>query len=451
MTKSLKQIVFSLLISVAMAVLYWHISFRTSNENFFMFINQYFILFALFLLLVKIESNFKRLLLFAIVSRILLVFAVPQLSPDFYRFIWDGELLTQGINPYAHVPNDLISFNGFYDSQYMRSLYNGMTQLSQGNYTNYPVLNQIIFFIPTYFFDSIQANVISLKIMILLADLGAIYFLKKILDQFKLPVQKLWFYALNPFILIEFVGNMHFEGVMIFFLLGAIYFVLKRNWLTAGTLLGLSIQIKLLPLMLLPFFFKNLKWRKSIGFMAVTFIVVMLFGMFLWNKQLYFDNMMSSIKIYFTTFEFNSSLFGVVNHFKSESMGWNATYITGPLMSKIATVCIILLAILRHYKSPIDIIKGMLFALVIYFAFGTTVHPWYISMILVLSILTNYKFGLIWTLLVPLTYYTYQSAEDGLILRYVEYGIVYSVLIYEIIKYWKKGLINCDFKSFFTT
>ena len=285
--------------------------------------------------------------------------------------------------------------------------------------------------------------------MLVLADLGSIYFLKKILDQLKLPIQKLWLYALNPFILIEFIGNIHFEGVMIFFLLAAIYFVIKHNWLTGGTLLGLSIQIKLLPLMLLPFFFKNLKWRKSLGFTAVTFIVVILFGMFLWDKQLYFENMMSSIKIYFTTFEFNSSIFGIVNHFKSQSMGWNTTYITGPMLSKMATVFIVILAVLRHYKAPIDIIKGMLFALVIYYAFATTVHPWYVSMILVLSIFTNYKFGLIWTLLVPLSYYTYQSAEDGLILRYVEYGIVYAVLIYEIIKYWQKGLINWDFNSFF--
>ena len=447
MTKSLKQTVLTLLISIAMTVLYWHISFKTPNEDFFGFISQYFILFALFLLLVKIETNFYRLLAFAILSRILLLFSVPELSPDFYRFIWDGELLTQGINPYAHVPNDLISFNGFYDSQYMRSLYNGMTPLSQGNYTNYPVLNQILFFIPAYLFDSIQANVISLKIMLLLADLGTIFFLKKILEHLKLPVQKLWLYALNPFILIEFVGNMHFEGVMIFFLLGAIYFVLKQNWLNGGTFLALSIQIKLLPLMLLPFFFKHLKWRKAIGFTAVTCLIVIMFGLFLWDKSLYFNNMMSSIKIYFTTFEFNSSLFGIVNHFKSESMGWNTTYIVGPLLSKIATVCIVLLALFRNYKTPLDVIKGMLFALVIYYFFATTVHPWYISMILVLSIFTNYKFGLIWTLLVPLTY-SFYILDNVLVLRYLEYGVVYGVLIYEIIKYWQKGLINLNFKSF---
>ena len=434
-----------------MAVLYWHISFKTSNEDFFMFISQYFLLFAFFLVLIKVEANFKRLLAFAIVSRILLVFSVPELSPDFYRFIWDGELLTQGINPYAHVPNDLISFNGFYDSQYMRSLYNGCSNLSQGNYSNYPVLNQILFFIPAYFFESIKGNVISLKIILLLADIGAIYFLKKILEQLKLPVQKIWIYALNPFVLIEFVGNMHFEGVMIFFLLGAVYFILKNNWINGGLLLGLSIQIKLIPLMLIPFFFKNLKWRKAVGFTAISAVVVLLLGKLLWSDQLYINNMMTSIEIYFTTFEFNSSFFGIVNYFKSESLGWNATYIVGPLLSKIATACILLLAIFRNYKEPLDIIKGMLFALVIYYLFATTVHPWYVSMILVLSLFTNYKFGLIWTLLVPLTYSFYVLESGVLLLRYLEYIIVFGVMIFEILRYWEKGLVNLNFKRFFSS
>lgn len=451
MIKNWKQILISLSVLVAMTVLYWHVSFRTPSEDFFMFISQYFLLFALFLVLIKVETNFKRLLAFAIVSRILLVFSVPELSPDFYRFIWDGELLTQGINPYAHVPNDLISFSGFYDSQYMRSLYNGCSTLSQANYSNYPVLNQILFFIPAYFFDSIQGNVILLKVILLLADIGAIYFLKKILEQLKLPIQKLWMYALNPFILIEFVGNMHFEGVMIFFLLGAIYFVLKRNWVSGGMLLGLSIQIKLIPLMLIPFFFKKLKWRKSIGFLAIVTIVVLLLGKLMWSDQLYIDNMMTSINIYFTKFEFNSSLFGIVNHFKSESLGWAANETVGPLLSKIATVCILLLAVFRHYKEPIDVIKGMMFALVIYYLFATTVHPWYISMILVLSIFTNYKFGLIWTLLVPLTYSFYVLESGTLLLRYLEYIIVFGVLVFEIVKYWEKGIVNLNFKRFFSS
>jgi hypothetical protein len=123
----------------------------------------------------------------------------------------------------------------------------------------------------------------------------------------------------------------------------------------------------------------------------------------------------------------------------------------GPMMSKIATVCIILLAVFRNYKEPLDVIKGMLFGLLIYYAFATTVHPWYVSMILVLTLFTNYKFGLIWTLLIPLSYSYYAVPEYGSTFIWLEYIVLYIVLAYEIVKYWQKGLFNWNFKTFFSS
>jgi hypothetical protein len=40
---------------------------------------------------------------------LLLLFAVPALSDDFYRFVWDGRLLFNGINPYTILPADFIN------------------------------------------------------------------------------------------------------------------------------------------------------------------------------------------------------------------------------------------------------------------------------------------------------------------------------------------------------
>lgn len=449
MTKERNKIILLPLIFIVMSVFYWQISYNTLSDNFYSFIAQYFILFAFFLVLLKIETNFKRLLGFAILSRIGLLFSTPELSPDFFRFIWDGELLTKGINPYAFLPKELINESGFFDSPYMSELYANITDLSKGNYSNYPVLNQFIFYIPASLFNSVFANMIGLKVMVLLADIGAIFFLKKILEKLNQPVHNLWYYALNPFIMIEFVGNLHFEGVMIFLLLGAIYFVIHQKWMFGSLLLGLSVQIKLIPLMLLPFFFKHLKWKRAIGFLVLTILTVGGIGAILWNDTSYFSNMMKSIEIYFTTFEFNSSLFGIVNHYKSEEMGWNTTYLVGPALSKVATVLIIILAVFRNYKAPVDIFKGMIFALMIYYLFATTVHPWYVSMLLVLSVFTNYKFALIWTLLIPLTYSFYTLPESALFFRVFEYVLVFGVLLYEIIKYTKKDVLKLNFKAFF--
>ena len=42
----------------------------------------------------------------AIAARVVLLPLTPELSDDIYRYLWDGHLLTQGVNPYAHPPGD---------------------------------------------------------------------------------------------------------------------------------------------------------------------------------------------------------------------------------------------------------------------------------------------------------------------------------------------------------
>ena len=63
---------------------------------------------GLFFFLVKLMQfekwNFKFLLVAGILFRLVFLFAEPNLSQDFYRFIWDGELIKNGLNPYLHAP-----------------------------------------------------------------------------------------------------------------------------------------------------------------------------------------------------------------------------------------------------------------------------------------------------------------------------------------------------------
>src|SRR5690606_31580940 len=97
-----------------------------------------------------------------------------------------------GVNPYAHVPNELISQGPFYTDPYMRMLYHGMGELSQGNYSCYPVFNQFMFYLPASLSDSIVSNVITLKIIIILADIGTIFLARKILLLLNKPAHNVW-------------------------------------------------------------------------------------------------------------------------------------------------------------------------------------------------------------------------------------------------------------------
>lgn len=460
-----KKSLLSLISVLVMSVLIWSIGYLTPRSEFLLFISQYLILFALFyyVWLNKQGWSFRTFFYVAIGLRLMLFFAAPELSNDFFRFIWDGELLTKGINPFAHKPNELISQVGFFDEQYMRVLYHGMGSLSQEHYTCYPVLNQLFFLPAAAFTDTLSYNVMLLKAVVILGDIGAIYFAKKIAEHLGQRVHVIWLYALNPFVILEFSGNVHFEGIMIFFLLGSIYYILKNKWIQGSLLMGLAIQIKLIPLLLLLFVYKKLKVFNAIGFTALTLVVVLLVGGLMLNST-FLGNMMESINAYFVRFQFNSSFYNAIVNglyfYPDNSAGLlppdpfpDRFAVVGKLLSSISTIGIVLLAIFKAYRNELDPLKGMLFALVIYYTFATTVHPWYISLILVFSVFTKYQFGVVWSIVVMLSYSAY--ATDGFenytsLFSIAEYSIVYGVLIYECVKYWKKDAVGVQFNLFFS-
>ena len=441
------------LVGLSYLILIYFIGYETPRELFNQFFSLYLCAFTAFyiLWLNRQQWSFKTFLAIAIIVRLILLFAVPELSNDFYRFIWDGELMTKGVNPYAHIPNELVSQDPFYSSQYMKMLWRGMGELSQSNYSCYPVFNQILFAIPASLFESIQMNVISLKLIMILGDIGVIYFGKKILEHLKKSTHLIWLYALNPFVVLEFTGNLHFEGVMIFFILGGVYYVMKDKWMPAALFFVLAIHVKLIPLIFIPFLFKRLKLRKAIGFSALTALGVIGLGMLMIDATFY-ENIQQSLTLYFNNFEFNASLYNLVEEYKISIKGYSEIMNDGPFLSKIGFVLILLLGVLRAVREDKHLFGGMLFALVIYYLFSTTVHPWYISLILVCSIFTQYKFGLIWSFVVMLSYYAYSNMafEENMLFVAIEYVVVVSVMIIEIFRSTKKTNFGLQLKEFFS-
>ena len=82
------------------------LGFYTQQQEFWKILLFYSPMFLAYGCLLK-YSTFQKLntfLVLGIACRFILLFAFPFLSDDLYRFIWDGRLWQQGINPFNYLP-----------------------------------------------------------------------------------------------------------------------------------------------------------------------------------------------------------------------------------------------------------------------------------------------------------------------------------------------------------
>lgn len=369
----------------------------------------------------------------ALLIRLCLLPALPWLSQDYFRFIWDGRLMGEGLNPYLFLPVDLVSTPGFSIPQ-AQELYEGMGSLSAGHYTNYPPLNQVLFYIGTLAGrHSVLATVIAFRMVILLADLGVFYFGRKILLHLHLNPDRIFWYLLNPLVVLELTGNLHFEGVMLFFLVWSFYLTLQHKWMLAAISMALSISVKLLPLLLLPVYFHYYGWKRSTWFYVLILVInLLLFMPFLTPGLI--PHFSQSIGLWFTKFEFNASFYYLLREAGFAIKGYNIIQTTGKIMPILMVLFILLLSYFKKHSTFPMVLSSMTLLLAVYFFQSTTVHPWYIVNLVLLSVFTGYRFPLAWSFTVILSYFAYANPgnKENLWLIFLEYLPVYILFIWEV-------------------
>jgi alpha-1,6-mannosyltransferase len=430
--KSHKAPILFLLLGCLFYVLF---AWDLERHDFTMLISLYTVLFLVSWKLLRLESvNFGFLALTGLIFRLVFLFVLPNLSPDFYRFLWDGNLLLQGINPYMQTPVELISagklpFPGAAD------IYTGISELSAQNHTNYPPLNQFFFALAALLSGkSIFWGVFFLRIFIIISEFGILYFGRSLLKKLHLPENRIFWYFLNPLIIVELTGNLHFEGLMLCFLLAAIYLLQRQKVVFSALLFAGSVAVKLIPLLFLPLLFRRLRWKKAAGYyLIIGFLIFLSFLPFL--SATFAENFFATINLWFQKFEFNASIYYLIRWIGFELKGFNIIGSAGPALAGLVFVTVLYLSTLKRTLKIQGLITSMMFAMVIYLFLATTVHPWYLATPLLLSVFTRYKFVWLWSWVIFLSYSGYGQYEfsENLFLIGVEYVVVFGVMFQEII------------------
>jgi len=442
-----------ILLALTSVAFYLSFTYDLVRTDYLKLISLYTALFFLFFKLVQInKGNFIFLVVLAFLFRFLLLFSIPNLSQDFYRFIWDGRMILEGFNPYLYTPESFILNHQFPVAQ-AQELYNGMGELNGSHLTNYAPLNQLCFVIAGLIAGkNILGSVIVMRFIIIAAEIGTLYFGKKLLEKLNIPVHNIFWFLLNPFIIIELTGNLHFESLMIFFLVWSLYLLHIGKWKVAAMVFACSVSMKLIPLIFLPLFFQyfikkeenskgflNLNgFNKLIGFYAIVIGITVLLFLPFYNSE-FIINYTSTVKLWFQRFEFNASFYYIAREIGYSFRGYNEIAVIGKAIPIVILFFILIITFFRKNRSMVALMTAMLLALSVYYFTATTVHPWYLATLLILSIFTKYKFPLVWSFVIILSYLAYANSENSENFWVIgtEYAIVYGVFFWEILS--KKG------------
>lgn len=360
-------------------------------------------MFLIYLLVISRRSNMNIywVLVSGILFRLLFFDHTPQLSDDYFRFLWDGRLTALGENPYETKPENIspeaVIFN-----------YNGEELLDMNSlsyYSVYPPVCQIIWATSDLFSShQMKWGIHYLRGFVWLMEIGTMFLLVSLLRKNPHSVA---IYAWNPLVIIEFSGNLHPEFIMVFFMVLA-WYLWNRKWHTASAAaFGLAVSAKLIPLIIIPFLVVRIGWKKTIVFALVSGIIVLItFVPFLTPALV--ANCGSSLDLYFRNFEFNGSIYYISRSIGEWIYGYNTIHHLGPILSLIAFICILMLA----FKKSLHFFVALGWAFTVYLLFSTTVHPWYIATLVVFAAFTRQKVAIVWSLVAFLSYSHY-SVDPG--------------------------------------
>ena len=337
---------------------------------------------------------------------------VPQLSNDYVRFIWDGDLQVSGIpRVYEKTPEEIMNTN-FSLSARSVVLYEDMN--SQQYYSVYPPFNQLFFRLV-----SLTDNPFTTFGLFMLAgDLAVLLLLLRLLKRWKMSPEFAFLYFLHPMTIIEHSGNYHFEGIMWAFLLAAILMMEKEKWNTAGVLLGLAFGIKVVPLMVLPLLPAWIGWKHSIRVGLISGLVF--FGSFFFMMDAGdIPHFLSSVQLYFNSFEFNASLYYFINWIGSSLAGFNTIAYVAPFLQLLVLSFVLYLAFRKKNISAQTFMLHVTLLFLVYYLCASTVHPWYLMSVFIPSLLLGFRFGAAWLTLSMLSYFFYFFFGTGTILTMI--------------------------------
>ncbi|OGW87477.1 MAG: hypothetical protein A3A81_03845 [Omnitrophica bacterium RIFCSPLOWO2_01_FULL_45_10b] len=357
---------------------------------------------------------------------------------DPYRYVWDGQTVLKGENPYEHSPKEAFWNQRVPGEKAAPEIIETFQRINHaGIKTIYPPLAQMLFAV-SQFLSPWKLD--SWRFMILLAEVGILMTLAFSLRKLGLRQEWILLYAWSPLVLKEFSNSLHLDVFAVLFLTLTVWAAIRRRILWAFAFLALASGIKLFPIALMPLL---CVWIWAIAPKEVV-KGSLLFGAILTGFYLPFASAGSSLFEGLGRFagewQVNAGIFGFI---KTWFLGMRPFASHAEWLSR-TTVSVLFVALtiqtiqwLKFRENVEAFLKASLVVIAGLFFLAPTGNPWYFTWVFPFLAFTPSRALILFSGLAFLYYLDFYFEYQGMrqafsFVKLFEYGVFYLTLGWEL-------------------
>jgi alpha-1,6-mannosyltransferase len=391
--------------------------------------------------------NARNMLVFVLfigaVLRLTMFFSTPILEDDYNRYLWDGAVTANGMNPYKYSPEEVIQ-NKDAPGELLGLADESGDIIRRINHPHirsiYPPVTQALFAL-SYMIK--PWSLLPWRAILLIFDIAALALILYSLRLTCLPLIYSIIYWWNPLLVKEIYNSAHLDVLVLPFALGGVILAINTRYMGSMLSLAGGIGVKLWPALLAPLVLRPIISNPGRLLRAAVLFVIAVCVLFI-PLYLSLPDASSGLIAYGTSWENNDSIFRILIFFSDfflKTLGYE-TYQKYSLARVFAVALTILWIFTMTYRRPAggDFFKRSLFIIAFVFLVSPTEFPWYYTWLLPF-LAVEPRFSLLTlTALLPLYYLRYYFEPRG------DLGVFTNVIIWlEFVPVWV--LLFIEWKS----
>lgn len=364
----------------------------------------------------------------AVVLRAGALAAPVSLSDDIERYMWDGAVLANGMDPYAHRPQDIVGAGPGLDAARLERLN------SPRFYTIYPPLAQLTFAAAAVT-EPLLDGALALRAIFAAFDVLAVWALLGLLARLGRHPGWALLYAWCPLVYWEIAAGGHTEALMTPMLLLGVNAALDGRAPRAAVFVALAASAKLTALIAAPLIAIHLAHRsglgRALGALAVG-VGVFALGFAPFASDTLIPHLRESAALFSGRFSFNAPVYYALR----DSMGYveglrpNVDWMVMPALAAATLLWLALMTFVQD-GSRRRLVGGLAFSFLGLLLLARVAHPWYLLPALAFGVAARSPTLALASVLLPLSYLRYEpfDREEPIVLALQFVPLLVALLI----------------------